>query len=153
MARKGHKKSAFPEEDPVFQIAPMIDVLLQILVFFMAITTVEVMRTSKDVKLPLAQHGQKEESKKDLSIVNILWKGENHPPYMDIDNIPAPDPSVIAGHVAEAIRYNPEFRVIIRADRGTEYQFIQQVMQACAGAGCSRVSFAVINQENLAAVE
>lgn len=148
MAKKKHRREPFPDEDPVFQIAPMIDVLLQILVFFMAITTVEVMRTSKEVKLPLAQHGQEPTSKKDLAVINIQWKGESAPPNMEIDNIPAADLGVIENHLKDATRINPEFRVVIRADRETQYQFIQQAMQACAAGGCAKVSFAVINQEN-----
>jgi biopolymer transport protein ExbD len=147
MARKKHRHQPFPEEDPVFQIAPMIDVLLQILVFFMAITTVEVMRTSKEVNLPLAKYGQEETTKKDRAIINIQWKGENTPPYMDIDNIPASDAGVIENHLKDATARNPEFRVIIRADKDTQYQFVQQIMSACAAGGCAKVAFAVINQE------
>src|ERR1043165_5110223 len=129
MAKK-HRHEPFADEDPVFQIAPMIDVLLQILVFFMAITTVEVMRTSKEVKLPLAQHGQDRKTNKDTSYVSIVWKGESTPPEMEIDNAPANDTSVITKRLEEATQRNPEHRVIIRADRATQYQFIQQVMQA-----------------------
>src|ERR1043165_2858315 len=151
MAKK-HRHEPFPDEDPVFQIAPMIDVLLQILVFFMAITTVEVMRTSTEVKLPVAQNGQKEETKKDISIINVQWKGESSPPYMDIDATPAPDLTVIQNRLQEATRLNPEHRAVIRADRETTYQFIAQVMKACADGGCSRVAFAVLNQEELGRV-
>jgi len=152
MAKKKHRHEPFPEEDPVFQIAPMIDVLLQILVFFMAITTVEVMRTSKEVKLPLAQHGQDKKTNKDTSYVNIQWKGESVPPVMDIDNADASDTSIITKRLEEATQRNPEHRVIIRADKDTQYQFIQQVMQACAAGGCAKVAFAVINQEDVSKV-
>src|ERR1041385_2702547 len=111
MAKKKHRHQPFAEEDPVFQIAPMIDVLLQILVFFMAITTVEVMRTSKEVKLPLAQHGQDKKTNKDTSYVNIQWKGESTPPVMDIDNADAADTTVITKHLEDATQRNPEHRV------------------------------------------
>jgi biopolymer transport protein ExbD len=149
MAKRKHRHQPFGDEDPVFQIAPMIDVLLQILVFFMAITTVEVMKTSKEVKLPLAKYGQEEKSKKDVSIINVQWKGDTLPPQMEIDNLPADDLNVIQRRVEEATRLNPEHRVIIRADRETQYQFIQQVMQSCAAGNCAKVAFAVINQEAL----
>lgn len=148
MAKKKHRNQPFPEEDPVFQIAPMIDVLLQILVFFMAITTVEVMRTSKEVTLPIAKYGQDSKTKKDLAVITIQWKGENTPPVMEIDNIPAPDSGVIENHLKDATARNPEFRTVIRADKDTQYAFIQQIMQACAAGGCAKVAFAVINQES-----
>ncbi len=149
MAKK-HRAQPFPDEDPVFQIAPMIDVLLQILVFFMAITTVQVMRTSREMNLPTALHGQEAKTSKDTAIINIQWKGENQPPNIDIDNMPVGDnPGVIESHLKDATARNPEFRTIIRADRDTQYSFIQQIMQACAAGGCSKVVFAVMNQEDI----
>ena len=44
-----------PEEDPEFQIAPMIDILLVLLVFFMSISTSEVLQVSQNVVLPVAK--------------------------------------------------------------------------------------------------
>ena len=44
-----------PEEDPEFQIAPMIDILLVLLVFFMAISSTEVLQTNDKVRLPVAK--------------------------------------------------------------------------------------------------
>jgi len=44
-----------PEEDPEFQIAPMIDILLVLLVFFMSISSTEVLQTNDQVKLPIAK--------------------------------------------------------------------------------------------------
>ena len=40
MAIKRSSQTAFPEEDPEFQVAPMIDVLLVLMTFFMSITCV-----------------------------------------------------------------------------------------------------------------
>jgi len=149
MPRKKHRAQPFSDEDPVFQIAPMIDVLLQILVFFMAITTIQVMRTSREMTLPVAQNGQEAKSSKDTAIINIQWRGENQPPIMDIDNISVPDAGIIENYMKEAIARMPEFRAIIRADKDTQYSFIQQIMQACAAGGCSKVVFAVMNQEEI----
>ena len=41
-------------DEPEFQIAPMIDVLLVLLIFFMSITTLRVERMDKTVNLPVA---------------------------------------------------------------------------------------------------
>ncbi len=43
-----------PEIDPEFQIAPMIDILLVLLVFFMSISSTEVLQKTQDVQLPTA---------------------------------------------------------------------------------------------------
>jgi biopolymer transport protein ExbD len=54
--RKGKKKrrQPEPEADPEFQIAPMIDILLVLLVFFMSISSTEVLQSNKDIRLPVA---------------------------------------------------------------------------------------------------
>ena len=40
------------EGEPEFQLAPMIDVLLTILIFFMTITSAQVLKVDKSIKLP-----------------------------------------------------------------------------------------------------
>ena len=49
---------ALPEEDPEFQIAPMIDILLVLLVFFMSIATDQVLQVNKEVVLPVEFTGK-----------------------------------------------------------------------------------------------
>ena len=44
-----------PEEDPEFQIAPMIDILLVLLVFFMSISSTEVLQKTEGINLPVAK--------------------------------------------------------------------------------------------------
>ena len=39
--------------EPEFQIAPMIDVLLVLLIFFMSITSAEVLKVDKNIVLPV----------------------------------------------------------------------------------------------------
>ena len=60
MHRLGRGKAAkkatreAPEEDPEFQISQMIDIFLVLLVFFMAISSTEVLQTNDHVQLPVA---------------------------------------------------------------------------------------------------
>ena len=44
-----------PEEDPEFQIAPMIDILLVLLVFFMSISSTEVLQKTEGINLPQSE--------------------------------------------------------------------------------------------------
>src|SRR5438132_311827 len=59
--------------DPEFQVAPMIDVLLTILVFFMMITSAQVLKVDKSITLPIAMDAMKSESNREQAIVNVRW--------------------------------------------------------------------------------
>src|SRR5471030_2168012 len=60
-------------DEPEFQIAPMIDVLLVLLIFFMSITTTQVARVDKAVDLPAATNSTKRDSARNESIINVKW--------------------------------------------------------------------------------
>ena len=47
--------------EPEFQIAPMIDVLLVLLIFFMSITSAQVLSIDKEIQLPVAEDAKKKE--------------------------------------------------------------------------------------------
>src|ERR1700752_4522007 len=57
-----------------FQVAPMIDVLLTILVFFMTITSAQVLKVDKTINLPVAKDAQKKDSSRAETVVNVRWK-------------------------------------------------------------------------------
>src|ERR1700740_2326217 len=91
---KGHAKTARsqtrmpPEEDPEFQIAPMIDILLVLLVFFMSISSTEVLQVNKGVTLPVAKDAK--DAKKDTkgqTIINVLWNKINNSGSLEVDDL------------------------------------------------------------------
>ena len=51
----------------------MVDVLLTILIFFMTITSAQVLRVDKTIKLPLAANAQKKDNARSEAIVNVRW--------------------------------------------------------------------------------
>src|SRR2546425_786559 len=80
MARPSHAKRSRsetrlpPEEDPEFQIAPMIDILLVLLVFFMSISSTEVLQKTEGINLPVAKDAKPaDKNTKGQTIINILW--------------------------------------------------------------------------------
>src|ERR1044071_9468955 len=65
---------ALPEEDPEFQIAPMIDILLVLLVFFMTIATDQVLQVNQEVILPVAKDAEPPTKDENTSVyVNVIW--------------------------------------------------------------------------------
>ena len=52
--RSRKKRRAEPQDEPEFQVAPMIDVLLVLTLFFMSITSTELLKKEKILTLPIA---------------------------------------------------------------------------------------------------
>jgi Biopolymer transport protein len=59
--------------EPEFQVAPMIDVLLTILVFFMTITSAQVLKVDKSIQLPIAKDAQKKDNTRAEAVLNVGW--------------------------------------------------------------------------------
>ncbi|MCE9519332.1 MAG: biopolymer transporter ExbD [Verrucomicrobia bacterium] len=135
--------------EPEFQIAPMIDVLLVLLIFFMSITSAEVLRIDKDIKLPLAPDAEKKK-KQGLSegALNVKWvptekkakfnfEGTDYPAIEDLV-------AIIQRH-KEADK-SGRYRVIIRGDRNLPAVEVQKAMSVLGQAGLENIAFSALNQ-------
>ena len=142
-----------PEEDPEFQIAPMIDILLVLLVFFMSISSTEILQTNDKVKLPVA----KDAKVKDMTgvntgqtIVNILWNplmAGNSAGTVEVDEKVYPSPDDIIPVLQAKLNANPSMRVLMRADKQARYEYVKQMLRAIGNAGASNVTFSVVDKD------
>src|SRR3954454_81251 len=140
--------------EPEFQVAPMIDVLLTILVFFMTITSAQVLKVDKTISLPIAKDAQKKDNSRAETVVNVRWK-EKKAGFVFDDRVYANatdmvEPLKIAritGEKKVTRGANPTFRAVIRGDRDVPAIFVSQAMNACAEAGISDISFSAVNKE------
>lgn len=140
--------------EPEFQVAPMIDVLLTILVFFMTITSAQVLKVDKTINLPVAKDAQKKDNSRAETVVNVRWKDKKASFVFD-DRVFAQagamvDPLKTAKATGEKKvtgTQNPTFRVIIRGDRDVPAIYVSQAMNACAEAGISDISFSAVNKD------
>jgi biopolymer transport protein ExbD len=146
--RQRKRRRVDQDGDPEFQVAPMVDVLLVLMLFFMAITSTEVLKKDKNLQLADAKNAKpadKSEHKNEI-VVNVGWDGINSVASLSMDGIPYPsasDPALQAALATEHQR-NPAAYVLIRADKNTEYSNISDLMTTCAGAGIGTVTFAVL---------
>ena len=144
------------EGEPEFQIAPMIDVLLVLLVFFMSITTTQVLKVDKSIQLPLSQNSIKRDTTRSEAIVNVLWNEQTKKATYRMDEITylqIPDLAKAltdrrkAGDAAGSSSTKMSFRVVIRGDRGANAMAVSRAMEAAAEAGISDVSFSTVNKD------
>jgi len=155
MAHASHAKKSRaetrlpPEEDPEFQIAPMIDILLVLLVFFMSISSTEVLQKTEGINLPVAKDAKPaQKDTKGQMIVNILWSEANNNGSILIDNQKYPQAEATVPVLQKGVTANAKMRVLIRADKKVRYEFLKQVMIAAGKAGVGNVTFSVVDKES-----
>src|SRR3954452_8755322 len=135
--------------EPEFQVAPMIDVLLTILVFFMTITSAQVLKVDKTIQLPIAKDAAKKDNSRAEAVINVRWRPETKKADFVFDDkvypqaIPLVEPLKVAKLTGEkkiTAGANPTFRAFIRGDREVPAISISQAMNACAEAGITDIS-------------
>jgi biopolymer transport protein ExbD len=140
--------------EPEFQVAPMIDVLLTILVFFMTITSAQVLKVDKTITLPVAKDAQKKDNSRSEAVVNVRWKDKKAQFVFD-DRVyekatAMVDPlktAKVTGEKKVTGTANPTFRAVIRGDREVPAIHVSQAMNACAEAGITDISFSAVNKD------
>ena len=143
-----------PEEDPEFQIAPMIDILLVLLVFFMTIATDQVMQVNKEIILPVAKNIEKPTPTTGATSevnVNVIWNMDNTG-KIEVDNAGQKDIAALTEYIngkrAQAEEANiKDFKVVIRADKRSKYQYIRTVMVAIGQAKVPHVTFSAVDKD------
>lgn len=128
--------------EPEFQIAPMIDVLLVLLIFFMSITTTQVARVLQEINLPVAANAAKKGDARDESILNIQWDPAAREVKFVFDERTATEPDEFVDIMTRRHRLEPKHRLVIRGDRTVPARHVSAAMAAAAKAGISDVTFA-----------
>jgi len=144
------------EGEPEFQVAPMIDVLLTILIFFMTITSAQVLKVDKTIKLPIAPDAQKRDNQRSEAVVNVRWNPATKTATFVYDDktytqssqlVPLLKAAKAAGVAKITQSQNLEFRIVIRGDRDVPAVHVSEVMDAAAQAGIADISFAAVNKD------
>lgn len=128
------KISSLGGDDARFDMTPMMDIVFQLIAFFMIVATY-VTREKVEVELPLAVNAAIAENQQDRVLISIsadgqVWAG-SRPVSLD----------ELAAEVRIWRESNDEVRIVIRADRGNRYGLVKQVMKVCRDAGISDIIF------------
>ncbi len=142
--------------EPEFQVAPMIDVLLVILIFFMTITSAQVLKVDKSIKLPIAPNAQKKDNQRAEAVINVRWNAATKRSDYVYDDRQYAESSLLVPLLKQARTQgekkitqgqNPSFRCVIRGDRDVPALYVSQAMEAAAEAGISDISFSAANKD------
>lgn len=140
-------RKAEAEVDPEFQIAPMIDILLVLLVFFMSISSTEVLQSNKEVKLPVAKEAKQAKDNPGQVIINVTYTPINNSTAIEVDQKKYAAPMDLVGLLKAKVSVNPLVRVLIRADKEVRYEYMRQLLEAVGASGVGNVTFSVVDKE------
>lgn len=135
--------------EPEFQIAPMIDVLLVLLVFFVMITSAEVLKVDKELTLPVSPNAHKREPEmaKHEMAVNVRLDPSNNKGIVVVDDVQyVTNWQDVIPKLKESFERDPQLRVVVRADAAVPAGEIQRVMNLIGTAGISDIAFAASNK-------
>ena len=146
---KKKKKHRQPEADadPEFQIAPMIDILLVLLVFFMSISSTEVLQSNKDIRLPVAKDAKDAKENPGQIIVNLAVNPINGGVGISVNEKEYASPGDLVPVLQNHIQKNPMVRVLIRADKEVRYSVTKGLLEAVGQAGIANVTFSVVDKD------
>lgn len=133
--------------EPEFQIAPILDVLLTLLIFFVSITSAQVEQLDTRVKVPVAPNSKERKPDPNQVMINVRWEDPKAIfSYQSVDYTGEDGKEQLAEQLKTRAANNPKFEVIIRADRTTPAKEVQNAMQVAAQA-TAKVSFSTVDRE------
>ena len=124
----------------------MIDILLVLLVFFMSISSTEVLQSSQDVNLPVARDATESKKNPGQVIVNVVYNPLSTETVLEIDER-AVRLAELAPMLQAKVGANPLVRVLVRADKQVRYEFMRGLLETVGKAGVGNVTFSVADKE------
>lgn len=149
--------------EPEFQVAPLIDVLLVMLIFFMSICTDQSLKIDRSIELPVTPAGKKSEDKGLSGLINIGWDKDKHTAVFKLDDdliedVDAEEPTLKGkGSLITELKRrkatldkNPDtrgkYRLLVRADKQVQAKFINKALQWGANSEIDNIAFSGTNQ-------
>lgn len=123
-------------EPIAFQLAPMIDVILFLLTFFLLTWNLARYETDLDVRVPTAKQGKPPERLPGEIVLNVRQDGQV------ILNRRTVTCEELVKILSDIVAQFPNQAVILRADEKAEYRHVVAVLDVCRAADIWNVAFA-----------
>ena len=123
-------KLKLPQKSEVeVNMAPMIDMVFLLLIFFMVASVVKELDKKENIKIPTAEYAKVPEDPKGRYIIQIdnenqLYRGRS-PTTMD----------ELREEIDRELEINPNLRIQVRADELVHYKTTKNIMIMCAELG------------------
>lgn len=128
-------------EDADIDMAPLIDMVFLLLVFFMCTATISKVNFTPEVTLPVAKRAQVSEDLRNRGTINILPNGD----FMISGKIV--DFDEMLDMMTKSREENPELKLYLRANKSVPFKRVKKVLRACAEAGIYDIIFATFQSD------
>jgi biopolymer transport protein ExbD len=126
-------------EDVSIDMAPMIDMVFLLLIFFMVAS---IMKTTKvPIKIPESKAAKVADNIKDRVTLSLNEQGQ---PFI---NLRGPvEFKDVTEYLDKQLDENPDTRVFIRADKDVTYKYTKKLIKACSAAGAMDLIYATFEE-------
>lgn len=111
-------------------MAPMIDMVFLLLVFFMTVSTVAQSVKTIDLELPKSETAPVPKDTSERGIISVDSAGR----YYIAGDVPLPLKEVQA-RIKAQLQINPKLKLQVRAAEDTQFSHIKKALKACAEVG------------------
>lgn len=126
---------------PGFQIAPMVDIVFLLLIFFLVTWNFSRNETELDVKVPKAREGKETRRAVGEVILNVKADGSV------VMNRRTMNAEALGEALKKIAALYPDQAVILRGDENTDYRHVVEVLDICRQANIWNVAFATSRPE------
>ena len=126
---------------PGFQIAPMVDIVFLLLIFFLVTWNFSRNETELDVKVPKAREGKETRRAVGEVILNVKSNGTV------VMNRRQMNAAELQDTLQKIASLYPDQAVILRGDESTDYRYVVEVLDTCRRANIWNVAFATSRPE------
>ncbi len=129
------RRHAIPHH-PGIQLAPLVDVLMLLLIFFLLTWNAARNENELDVKIPKASEAKEKSAPIGDVVVNVKADGSV---VVNRRTLSGPD---LTQMLQSLVQLDPNQAVVIRGDEAGAYKHVVEVLNICSTAGVTNVAFA-----------
>lgn len=130
-------------DEPEINVIPLIDVILVLLIFFMATATFD-QQTRMKLSLPQVADTQVQSDKREELVVQISADGRFFVGSNEVINARI---QTLREAIVRIAGDNREQAVMVRADAGAQHQFVVTALDALGQLGFSQISIATVRAD------
>ena len=129
-------------EDVGFQMAPMIDIVFQLMIFFMCASHLHMTLDNPEINVPVAPNASIPEELNDRRYITVKADGTVMlgGTVVTLDQVRA--------EITKATKTIPDLKIFLRADASLRHKTVRETMAACAEGGAGEIIFAAYQSES-----